>query len=902
MNLLATIENGLPTYLKDLDPAYYYRPGKVVVVDYETTTKLYGDAGDTDNHIVLAVWRIYDNLTGSLISEHHKFGDEYDQYQLIEDLNSCLYFVAQNAKFEYGWHKRAGADIGNLFAWDTMLYRKVELGNLPGQLDLNSLAKHEGLGAQKEDYVSRLIKQGADIYDIPPSMLLRYCRQDVALTARIWRAQWSRARATTLLPTFYTRMLLTPVLADMEFNGMALDADAVRAEYSHQQAKLDELSARMNELTGGINWKSSDQVANYVYNTLKFTVPTDGRGNPKLGSPSKTFPLGKPSVNAKVLEGLKAKTKKQTEFLALKKELGRVEALLSKALRPFIEIIEQGGIVRFNYNQHVTATHRLSSNGKTASIQGQNIPREYKPMFKARHPGWLLGETDYCLVPGTRVLTSELKWKPIEDVQIGEELVGFDEALGRNTKTAPSIVEKTKRLSKETIRIVTDRGVIEGSTDHMLVGRRLSPGGQLATRQWYRMDELKVGDALPYFVKPWEQATAFEDGWMSGILDGEGYLGNNGVLGVAQNQGLVLDRMMKYFDDAGISVVRDKADYKCVKLRVTGEAFAGLRVIGRLQPMRLKRKMVDKLRQGATMHGKLSRPARILSIERTGRKEVIALQTSTKTFIAEGFWSHNCKLEYVTAAFLGNDPQAIKDVMDDFDVHKYSAAVMKVAATFDDPANHIQTILELAQAAMKDVTKQERAAAKPDTFGPLYGKVKGSPAQEAYFTAFKHKYAKLNSEQERWIDKVLNSEDKSLQLCTGMIFYYPYAKMTRSGYVEQSTNIRNHSIQSFATAEVVPVGVVYTWHAMRVLGLKSFLNNTIHDSIETEVHPDEKEIIKQLHPITLVQMVLRYLTRVYKIDFNVPLEVEIGFGTHWGKPSEEHKAGREFFNQEVTNV
>jgi DNA polymerase I-like protein with 3'-5' exonuclease and polymerase domains len=46
------------------------------------------------------------------------------------------------------------------------------------------------------------------------------------------------------------------------------------------------------------------------------------------------------------------------------------------------------------FNQAITATHRLSSSGTEFKVQFQNMAREFKPLFAARNPGWLVVEVD----------------------------------------------------------------------------------------------------------------------------------------------------------------------------------------------------------------------------------------------------------------------------------------------------------------------------------------------------------------------------------------------------------------------------------------------------------------------------------------------------------------------------
>ncbi len=74
---------------------------------------------------------------------------------------------------------------------------------------------------------------------------------------------------------------------------------------------------------------------------------------------------------------------------------------------------------------------------------------------------------------------------------------------------------------------------------------------------------------------------------------------------------------------------------------------------------------------------------------------------------------------------------------------------------------------------------------------------------------------------------------------------------------------------------------------MRSLGLKSFLTNTIHDSIIGEVHKDEEDIFRRLVEQALTGDTFVYLWRCYRIRFTVPLGCESKVGTHWGLGKEK---------------
>ncbi len=114
--------------------------------------------------------------------------------------------------------------------------------------------------------------------------------------------------------------------------------------------------------------------------------------------------------------------------------------------------------------------------------------------------------------------------------------------------------------------------------------------------------------------------------------------------------------------------------------------------------------------------------------------------------------------------------------------------------------------------------------------------------------------------------------------------------MTRSGYVTNTTQICNYSVQGFATADIIPIALTYLWHALRVAGVQSFIVNTIHDSAVLEVHPDEVDIVREIAVKCFTTDVYTYLKEVYNIEFNVPLGTGFKAGKHWTEGDEIEEA------------
>jgi DNA polymerase-1 len=375
----------LPFYLEN-PTASWYDEVPWLCVDFETTNVEKGDPLVAQNKIV---------LTSTQASEKHEplvFGGF--QYLDYDGFGKRV-LVAHNAKFELGWLLREGVDIANILPWDTMLAEYVIAGNRRFDLSLGATAKRYGFPG-KEPVVDRLIKAGVCPSEIPRKWLEDRVRYDVETTLAIARKQHEILKRDGLMNVFFTRCIVTPVLAAIEREGMRLDPERVNDEYNAQLAARSALETELDELTGGINLRSGKQVGEFLYDTLKFEEPKDRKGNPKRTK------AGARSTSKATLSNLRATTKDQKRFVRLQGEYSKANARITKALDFFRRVCtEQQSVFRGRFNQAVTQTHRLSSSGRRITfgdgralgVQFQNLPREYKRLFRAES-GRVLVEVD----------------------------------------------------------------------------------------------------------------------------------------------------------------------------------------------------------------------------------------------------------------------------------------------------------------------------------------------------------------------------------------------------------------------------------------------------------------------------------------------------------------------------
>lgn len=398
-----------------------YDSDNYLVLDFEIDTS-HGDYGHPvheDNKMLLACWKRGDQTktyeSGLKMTLHSqvqsKWGGEYDMEPLLEEIESVDFIVAHNAKYELGWLRRCGLDLSGVLVFDTQIAEYVLMGNLsagdeamaPRSTSLDACCIRRGW-RPKDPVVDTMMSHGINPVEMPRSWLEGRCRQDVESTEKLFKAQRRSLRNTSRLGCLQTRCQITPILAAMEAEGLKLDAERVNQEYEKHVRDYADLNRRMEEFTGGINWRSSKQVAAFLYNSPD-NAESPGLGFRELtnaGGEARTTPGGAPRTDDKTLEALTATTKRQRDFLILRRALGTVNAALTKNLQFFQGVCKnQNGIFHATYNQTSTATHRLSSSGipiefegKKKSVQIQNLPNAFKPVFRARKDGWIIAEAD----------------------------------------------------------------------------------------------------------------------------------------------------------------------------------------------------------------------------------------------------------------------------------------------------------------------------------------------------------------------------------------------------------------------------------------------------------------------------------------------------------------------------
>lgn len=225
---------------------------------------------------------------------------------------------------------------------------------------------------------------------------------------------------------------LTPLLAQMEYRGIALDDEVLRELSAELESRLEALRDEAHELAGtSFNLNSPKQLREILFERLE--LPVQGKTD-----------SGKPSTDADSLEALK----EYHELPAVILEYRRFNKLESTYLEPLVEAVNpRTGRVHTEFNQTVAATGRLSSSRPNL----QNIP--VREQFGRRVRGaFVPSRESYCLLAADY---SQIELRLLAHMSQDEALVrSFREGVDVHTATAAELFDRDENDVEESDRRV----------------------------------------------------------------------------------------------------------------------------------------------------------------------------------------------------------------------------------------------------------------------------------------------------------------------------------------------------------------------------------------------------------------------------------------------------------------
>jgi hypothetical protein len=273
--------------------------------------------------------------------------------------------------------------------------------------------------------------------------------------------------------------------------------------------------------------------------------------------------------------------------------------------------------------------------------------------FSGRKRGMVAGS---CLTPDHKVLTADLRYIPLGEVGVGDELVSFDETVdespGRSRRYKTGLVTAIQPDTAEVFAVTLENGkVFKVTGDHRWLTR---VGGQAsqregATYRWRITESMKPGTVVPKLLDEWEILTSHEAGYLAGMYDGEGCYysrettaGHVGQLTLSQKSGPVLDRTIAALESlVGVEGYTCQAQGRGVKsLYLKGGMRSVIKMLGSVRPTRLLPKFVPAQLGSVTTNENTS----VVSIEPLGMQTIIRIEIDAGTMIVEGYPHHNCYL------------------------------------------------------------------------------------------------------------------------------------------------------------------------------------------------------------------------------------------------------------------
>lgn len=269
-----------------------------------------------------------------------------------------------------------------------------------------------------------------------------------------------------------------------------------------------------------------------------------------------------------------------------------------------------------------------------------------------REGGWNF----FCTPGHAEILYNDWTSKPIQDVQIGDEIVGFDTQLkkGRRRK-----LQKTKVLDKGSnedmvYKITTDGGgVVYSTIDHLWFNGRVldkthhtNYSTPAVGRRMVRVYKPLKVDTCPVKLKAWA--------YLSGIIDGEGHIDSqphSANITIAQSLGKntpicnKIEATLETLDIDYNTWLRQATEkYKPMHMYwLVGGRPMKLRMLANMDFAK-RQQLIDHLwlTPGAVGDRKAGQE-RIISIEPVGKETVYWLTTGTGNYVSQGYASKNCQ-------------------------------------------------------------------------------------------------------------------------------------------------------------------------------------------------------------------------------------------------------------------
>ena len=333
---------------------------KAIAVDTETT-------GVTHDDVIVGY-----SVTCPMADMHfyvpfrHQTGeqmiDEYDAMTAIKPFleDSRILKVLHNVKFDHEKFLFDKYSINMVNYVDTMILMYV-LNENEESYALKKLAtkygKHFGFPDPSDTYEELFGKGGFE--NTPLNVAYIYACKDTHLTWSLYQWQLENLKKQPKLwhVAFDIEMPLIPVLLKMHYRGFNLDMEYAEKYLLELQEQINKMEEELAEYFPDINLNSNQQLAEYLYGTLK--LPDNHNG----------------SVDKDALKELAD----EYEGVKILLEYRKLTKLKSTYIEPLPQKVWDDGCLHGEINQMGTKTGRLASENPNL----QNIPPQARKIFVA---------------------------------------------------------------------------------------------------------------------------------------------------------------------------------------------------------------------------------------------------------------------------------------------------------------------------------------------------------------------------------------------------------------------------------------------------------------------------------------------------------------------------------------
>lgn len=264
--------------------------------------------------------------------------------------------IGQNIKYDYEVLRNYGIDIQGTI-YDTMLAHYVIQPELRHNMDFMAETILHYQTVHIEELIGPRGKNQKSMRDLAPNQVYEYAAEDADVTLRLWKAIEPKLKEVGAEKLFTDiEMPLVKVLADMELNGVRLDANQLQATQKAFSDRMSKYEQQAYEEAGEtFNISSPKQVGDILFGKMQL-----------VEKPKKTR-TGQYVTSEEVLQGIRGKAPIVDDILnyrGMKKLLGTYVEALPKLVN------KRTGHIHTSFNQAITATGRLSSSDPNL----QNIP------------------------------------------------------------------------------------------------------------------------------------------------------------------------------------------------------------------------------------------------------------------------------------------------------------------------------------------------------------------------------------------------------------------------------------------------------------------------------------------------------------------------------------------------